>query len=407
MATFRYTALSDGTPSSGTIEASDRSDALRLLAARGEIVTDLTSAESESKAKRRSKARSGPSLSKAELAAFVRDLATAIDAGLPLMQALSVMQKQAADKRQSAILAHLIEKVEAGESLWAAAQSWGAPFDDMVVGMMRAADASGRMNEVLMQLADLLDRSVELRREVAGATIYPSMVFALLVASVAVFVTFVVPGLIDPLIGMDGFEIPGPTKLLLAIADFVSNWWLILTIGSIAAVFGFRTWVSVPANRLLMDRLLLQVPLLGKLQRVTGEGGSDGDVRGFAVTDFSDQNHIRVLTQDGAESGGKGQATFGVHWHLVDPGEFIFHRVFNGDDLFAGVVQLGQTRIQRGRLTRTGWPSHKDHAVWLGNHPIHGVTVVLGHAQALEIKRQRTLVQDPHHHGLSVQGGDG
>ena len=93
------------------------------------------------------------------------------------------------------------------------------------------------------------------------------MVFALLVASVAVFVTFVVPGLIDPLVGMDGFEIPGPTKLLLAIADFVSNWWLVLTVGTIAAVFGFRTWASVPANRLMMDRLLLQVPLLGKLQR--------------------------------------------------------------------------------------------------------------------------------------------
>ena len=267
MATFRYTALSDGAPSNGTIEANDRSDALRLLAARGEIVTELARTEGESKSKKKAKARSGPSLNKAELAAFVRDLATAIDAGLPLMQALSVMRKQASDKRQAAILAHLVEKVEAGESLWAAAQSWGAPFDDMVVGMMRAADASGRMNEVLMQLADLLDRSVELRREVAGATIYPSMVFALLVASVAVFVTFVVPGLIDPLVGMDGFEIPGPTKLLLAIADFVSNWWLVLTIGTIAAVFGFRTWASVPANRLVMDRLLLQVQLLGKLQR--------------------------------------------------------------------------------------------------------------------------------------------
>ncbi len=96
MATFRYTALSDGAPSNGTIEANDRSDALRLLAARGEIVTELARAEGESKSKKKAKARSGPSLNKAELAAFVRDLATAIDAGLPLMQALSVMRKQQA-----------------------------------------------------------------------------------------------------------------------------------------------------------------------------------------------------------------------------------------------------------------------------------------------------------------------
>ena len=125
MATFRYTAFR-WRPSNGTIEANDRSDALRCLP-RGEIVTDLTSVESESKSKNKKKSRSGPSLNKAELAAFVRDLATAIDAGLPLMQALSVMRKQATDKRQAAILAHLVEKVEAGESLWQR-HSLGAPL---------------------------------------------------------------------------------------------------------------------------------------------------------------------------------------------------------------------------------------------------------------------------------------
>ena len=86
-------------------------------------------------------------------------IATAVEAGLPLMQALRTVRRQATGKAQPAILDALIEKVEAGQPLHEAMRAYGPPFDDMTIGMARAADASGRMPEVLHQLADLLDRA--------------------------------------------------------------------------------------------------------------------------------------------------------------------------------------------------------------------------------------------------------
>ena len=121
-------------------------------------------------------------------------------------------------------------------------------------------------------------------------------------------------------------------------------------------------------------------------QQVTSQGRSNGDVCRFTVTDFTDEDDVRVLTKNRAKTSGKRQATFGIHRHLIDPGQFIFDRIFNRDDFFTWVVQLRETRVERGGLTRTGRSRDQYHAVWLGDHSVHGVSVVLGHAQALEIK---------------------
>ena len=104
------------------------------------------------------------------------------------MQALRTIRQQATPGAE-AILDHLIERVETGDPLHRAAADWGPPFDDLVVGMLRAADASGRMDEILHQLADLMDRSLELRRELTGALIYPAIIAALIAVSGVVLVT--------------------------------------------------------------------------------------------------------------------------------------------------------------------------------------------------------------------------
>ena len=106
------------------------------------------------------------------MATLIREMATALEAGLPLMQALRTIRRQASGKGP-AILDHLIERVEAGEPLYKAAQEYGRPFDDLIIGMLRASEASGRTHEVLHQLADLLERSVELRRELMSAPSIP------------------------------------------------------------------------------------------------------------------------------------------------------------------------------------------------------------------------------------------
>jgi type II secretory pathway component PulF len=165
------------------------------------------------------------------------------------------------------ILDHLIEGVEAGQPLFQAAKDYGPPFDEMTVGMFRAADATGRMSEIMHQLADLLDRSVELRREVIGATIYPMILAGIMTASIITMVTFVLPKLLAPITSGTKIAIPWPTQVLMSLASFVGSWWWVMLLGATIGWFALRGWLRVPANRMVVDAALLKVPVLGTLLR--------------------------------------------------------------------------------------------------------------------------------------------
>jgi type II secretory pathway component PulF len=276
MPTFQYQSITTrGQRLTGQIEAPDRASVVRLLAQRGETPTAVEqdgAAPSRASRGRASPAAASlfrraarPSLRRADVANLIRELATALEAGLPLMASLRTVRRQASGRALPAILDHLIERVEAGMPLHQAAREYGPPFDDMIVGMLRAADASGEMSVVMHQLADLLERAIELRRAVVGATIYPIIVALLVLASAVILVTYLVPSLIEPLIGQ--ITLPFPTRVVLGAADLLSAYGLWVAIALAAAVFAFRAWLKAPENRLTFDRFILRIPVYGRLVR--------------------------------------------------------------------------------------------------------------------------------------------
>jgi type II secretory pathway component PulF len=281
MQDFRYESLTtSGETRSGILTANDRADVIRQLIGRGEtattvaIIEDVAVTRPAAARKPRTESasltfrmpgRGRPTLNKGDMGTLIRELATAIEAGLPLMQSLRTVRRQAAGKAMPVILDHLIERVEAGDPLHQAAREYGAPFDDMIVGMLRAADASGQMAEVLHQLADLLERQLELRREVLGATIYPAIVAVLILCSVVVLITVLVPKLIAPMAG--SITLPWPTQVLLGVAAFFQGYWVWCLLVIIAGIVGWRMWSIVPANRLIIDRTKLKTPIVGRLLR--------------------------------------------------------------------------------------------------------------------------------------------
>jgi type II secretory pathway component PulF len=147
-----------------------------------------------------------------------------------------------------------------------AAKEYGRPFDDMTTGMLRAADASGRNAEIMHQLADLLERSVELRREIVGAVIYPLMIAALIAVSVVVLIVFVLPRVMKPILSAS-LELPLPTVILMNVSDFISSWWLVILGAIVMMVVAARNWLADPMNRLRFDEFLLRLPVAGQLIR--------------------------------------------------------------------------------------------------------------------------------------------
>jgi len=258
---------------SGTLTANSRADAVRQLMQRGETATQIEAAsgDAEPRGTTTSMPRirtSRPTMGRAEMATMIRELATALEAGLPLMQALKTIRRQASGRAAPAILDFFIERVEAGDTIHKAASEYGKPFNDLIIGMLKAADASGRSDEILHQLADLLERGVELRRELLSAAFYPMIVAALIVASAGILVVYLIPKLLGPIIAADPDAVlPFPTRVVMGLSDFALNWWFLVVAVVFISTISFRVWIATPENRLQFDRMKLRIPVLGRLLR--------------------------------------------------------------------------------------------------------------------------------------------
>ncbi|MCH2147020.1 MAG: type II secretion system F family protein [Phycisphaerales bacterium] len=264
MPEFQYHSLTpSGETKQGILSGRDRADIVQQLANLGQTATQVEHLKKGNLATTR-KSRNKLKLSRAEMAAMIRELATAQEAGLPLMQALRTIRRQASPAAGE-VLDSFIAALEAGDPLYKAAIEWGDPFDDLVVGMLRASDASGKMSVILHQLADLMDRSLELRRELLGAIMYPAIIASLIAVSGIVLVTVLVPRLIEPLAGQ--MTLPLPTIIVMGFAEFMIQWWIWMIVGLGAVVIGWRAWIAVPENRFAFDKFKLRVPLLGRLLR--------------------------------------------------------------------------------------------------------------------------------------------
>jgi type II secretory pathway component PulF len=282
MATFAYRTLaSNGRGGAATIEAPDRATAVRELMRRGqtptsvELVTDAGATNGKAKA---AGALAEPSpaigsagplgrvMSLSEMANLIRELATAIAAGLPLVQSLKTIAKQGRSPKQKVMLEWIIGQVEHGKSLAEAMASWGKPFGELTINMTRAGDVSGRMAEVLTQAADLLDKDVKLRRSILSATLYPMILAVLVTVAIIVVVTVIVPRLLKQFVG-GAAHLPWPTRVVQEVAAFFGGYWYIIIPAVALSVYAFARYYGTPEGRLAVDTRLLRLPLFGRLLR--------------------------------------------------------------------------------------------------------------------------------------------
>lgn len=272
MPTFRYQSLAAG--GTGTLDAPDRASAVRELLRRGVTpseVVPVTSPQRKQGHEPEAPARASAPLftpsvmSRAEMAAFIRELATAVQAGLPLVQGLKTIAAQLHRPRQRAMLASIIDQVEHGRSLGDAAEAWGAPFTDLTINLIRSGEVSGRLPEVLLQAADLLDRDVKMRRTLLAALLYPIILLTLISGAVVVIVTIIVPRVLKSIEGVA--VLPLPTRIVQALAAFLGTWGWAVALALVLGILLIRQALARPGPRLWLDTRLLRVPVLGRLLR--------------------------------------------------------------------------------------------------------------------------------------------
>lgn len=289
MPTFRYEHLSAGAGgnASAVIEATDRASAVRMLRTRGitpikvEPISDKEAKKAQSDSTAQLVFESGPrtgdgdagvkvrgKMSKTEMSTFVRELATAVQAGLPLVQALKTIQRQLKAPGQKAIVGAIVHEVEHGRSLGDACAKVGKPFGELTVSLIRAGEVSGRLGEILEQTANLLDREIKLRRTLINGSIYPLILFLLIASAIGVIAGYIVPRIIRGMQGkLSASQLPFPTRVVLGVGDLFTNYWWALAAGVVLIVLAVRQAYRTPSSRLSIDRGLLKVPVLGLVLR--------------------------------------------------------------------------------------------------------------------------------------------
>jgi type IV pilus assembly protein PilC len=282
VANFQYAAKDkSGKTIQGTIQANDRAEAVNQLRNRELIILKVEeggrAAPTEKKASGGGGGGGGggkgggffstkPRASKAELVIFTRQLSTMISAGISLLEAIEVLAEQAETPGMKATCQRLASELRGGSDLSSAMNACPKAFSPLYVSMVTAGEASGQMDVILQRLADYVEASEELKREIRSAMTYPVISLVLVLSITAFLMIGVVPGFKEVFDGL-GAELPGLTKFTLAVSDWLRTKWYLCFAGMFAAVAAFVVVKRTPAGALALDHLALRAPIFGQLTR--------------------------------------------------------------------------------------------------------------------------------------------
>jgi type IV pilus assembly protein PilC len=201
-----------------------------------------------------------------DLTVFTRQIATMIDAGLPLVQSLEVLASQQPNKQFKRILTKIREDVEGGSTFAASIKRHPTVFTSLYMSMVEAGEAGGFLDTVLNRLAGYIEKSMSLRRKVKGAMIYPATIVTVAVAVVIFLLIFVIPTFKALFEGF-GAALPLPTRIVLELSRLVKTH-LLASLGTlVGAVFGVRFYYRTEKGKKVIDSLLLRLPIIGQLIR--------------------------------------------------------------------------------------------------------------------------------------------
>jgi general secretion pathway protein F len=262
MPLFSYAGLNArGARVNGTIEAAGRKIALSRLREQGIYATTVA----EQSAAKPSLFQLRRTATSTDLALLTRQLATLIGAGLPLDEALAAAAEQQENKALQLSLEKVREQVQQGVSLHEALAA-EKHFPELFVSMVAVGEASGSLDNIMEQLADYFDDAARVSQRIRAALTYPILMGVIGTAVLFFLVTFVLPNVTKMLDTLDR-ELPLPTKILIGGSDLLAQWWWLIILMMIAGIALLRQYISTPAGCLKKDKLLLRLPVAGKLYR--------------------------------------------------------------------------------------------------------------------------------------------
>jgi type IV pilus assembly protein PilC len=263
MPDYKYQGTSrSGASVSGMMTAANKTELASLLKRQQITATKMTE-----KGKEFNMPTFGGGVNAKELAIFTRQFSVMIDAGLPLVQCLEILASQQENKFFQKVLTGTRGQVEGGATLSAAMRSSPKVFDALYVNMVEAGETGGILDTILQRLSSYIEKNVKLQRAVKSALVYPVGVLTVAAGVITLLLWKVVPIFATLFAGL-GVDLPLPTKIVIAMSNFVGSIFGLLFLVAIAAIiFGLKVWYGTPQGRFVLDTVILKLPVLGLLMR--------------------------------------------------------------------------------------------------------------------------------------------
>lgn len=260
MPRFRYTAKDNtGSSQKGFVEALTINQALNMLHERGMTIIDLKEIIQPISI---NIGHSGISFS--DLVYFTRQLSTMITAGLTLIEALGVLKQQTSKQALLKLISQIESDIQGGKSFTDVLEKHPNVFPPIYRALVRAGEASGKLDTILSRLADNLEKSKDFRSKIRGALIYPAIIVIGMVIVATIVMIVVIPRMTS-MYQEFGVELPLPTQILIAISNFMVNFWYILLAGIIAGTVGFLKFRQTRIGRFFFAEVSLNLPIFGPL----------------------------------------------------------------------------------------------------------------------------------------------
>jgi len=260
MAKFKYLAMTEtGTKARGVATATSLKTAMAGLVEQGFTVSTLKPKRNVLKFE-----ITKEKLPQGELMHFSRQLSAFVRAGIPLIEALEVIEEEADDKTLRMVLQGVRESLITGETFSEALRPYETLFPKFYVDMVRAAELTGSLDDVLGELSGYIKRDLEARNKIKSALVYPLVILVMAIGTIIVLSTFVLPRFKTFFQGFHA-TLPLPTRMLITFTDFVSNYWIYI-IGVLFLLIAVpMALVRTRRGRRAKDRLLLRLPVLGQV----------------------------------------------------------------------------------------------------------------------------------------------
>jgi type IV pilus assembly protein PilC len=198
------------------------------------------------------------------VAIFTRQLATMIDAGLPLVQSLEILSAQQEDKVFKNVIREIREDVEGGSTFAGSLKKHPVTFNELYTNLVVAGEEGGILDTILTRLANYIEKSEALKKKVKSALIYPATIVGVAVIVVAILMIFVIP-VFENLFKSSGQTLPLPTLIVVTLSKLIKKYIVIFIPAVILLIFLFRKYYQTQNGKAVVDRLLLKVPVFGPL----------------------------------------------------------------------------------------------------------------------------------------------